>query len=996
MVEDTSEALANAATNISAFASLVNSKSFNVDDGFGFAPFIFDADTMRCVANGRDATGFSNLTLEEMAAALGVSTVQDGLSDEILAASAAESDGWFKFNFVSEDYPDEPISFLGYAKGVDAFGHSYVVLAGLAHRLLPRMDIDACPTSVNRRCNIQNVRSLVGAVLYSAMAAETPAELREVWNEITFPRDNTYRDGSWYIFAFGFGDDFTSGAFAHTRSDWIRQTLYEISLLFVPDLTKQNGTVLHEQFRDAALGGGGWAKYDWTVSSTAAAQVKVSYVTGVKLFGNDYYFGAGFNHIRDPAAASSLCSTCSVEYSESCAIGNVLTLSAHAEVDVLTRIEANNLFVDINNATSEEFVMPGGFGVLIVDYASKTVMADTVDASRVGGGVAAAFAARRIGEVDASHENLKAKANAGGGWVELPGEEGFSNFVAFVNKISKDNKEYYLVGGYRRERAPVVEACSAAYSAPCSETNARALIGEIVTSIQLASSDAEMTSILGEINAGSVLVAPDFFPIVLDSDFNLVAHGDAAVHEAWNVSDPHLYTEFVQQVEAVSSLGNSFEADLRLNAFKVGGGAFKVSWNDAFGTSMEKIVVVQAARQVSVDDGNVETYYVLIMYVDAPAPALCADGCPANAYCTEANSIDGVPARCECGFYFTPMYSYTSNETCDSTFTHDMVMSCAVDEEKEGIGSVKSIARVLASMNCVFAFFCIVWTGLMRKHIIVKASQPALLVLVGVGTIVSSTTIFVMAIDDSEGPAAGDGYNDAANWACMAQPWFYGLGFAITYCSMIVKLQRVAKVFKNAAKMRKSRGVSLRRTLVSLAGLVCVELLILIIWSVTDPLKFVRPTLNPLNGACESPSSRMFITLVAVYHLSLLFYGAYLSYKCRKMNGVFAETKYLSLAMLGNLQVLLLALPVIVLTADDAETSMFIRAIAIFLNDFSTTALIFCPKMYFAVFGAPETSGAGGNVLTKASKASRGNGPTGSSVVGSTKVATTKGSTVVE
>ncbi|GBG32280.1 Metabotropic glutamate receptor-like protein E [Hondaea fermentalgiana] len=950
----------------------VNAQEFNIKDAYGFVPYIFDADSMRCIANGRNAVGFSNLTLEEMALSLGVTTTQDGLSEEVLLASAEDSDGWFKFNFVSEDFDGEPVSFLGYANRIDVIGHSYVIVAGFAHRYLPRPPVETCPTTVNRLCNIVTAQSLVGAALYSAMTADTPAELRETWNDITFSTDTTYQEGGWYVFAYGFGENFTSGAFAHKRSDWIEKTLFDISLSIVPDVSKQNGTRLHEHFVAEALSGGGWASYDWAVSSTATAQEKVSYVAGLRRFGNDYYVGAGFNHIRDPAAESALCGTCSVEYSEPCAMSNVLTLAAHAQVDILTRSEEDGLFVGINNVNSEEYIMPGGFGVLIVDYATRTVMADTVDASLVGADAAAAFAVRHIGEVSTADAKLKDLADLGGGWLELAGEDNVSSFAAFVQKLVTDDNEYYLILGYRRERAPVTEACSSMYSAPCSEISSQALIGEIVTDIQLASSDAEVSAILVEINAGNVTVGPDFYPIILDENLNIVAHGDVTAHQGWNMSDPQPYVDFLQQTESVTSLGDSFEANVVYNAFKLGGGTFSVSWNDAFGSSVDKIVSVQAARQVSAADGGVTWYYVMTMYIDAPAPTLCSDGCPANGYCTEEDSSDGLPARCECGFYYTAVYADASNETCASTLTRNLTMTCEVDEDKAGVSSIKLIARVLGGMNSAFALGCIVWTIAMRNNAIVRASQPVLLILVGFGTMTSSMTNFVMAVDDSVGPAAGEGKNDLANWACMAQPWFYGIGFAITFSTMIVKLRRVVKVFRSAARMKKARGVSLKTAVQVLIFLVAIEAIGLLAWTLTDPLQFVRPSDDPLNGACESPHSSIFVWFMAAYHLGLLMYGAVLSYQCRKVNGVFAEAKYLSLAMVSNLQILVLALPVIKLTANDEQTSMFIRAIAIFLNDFSTCALIFCPKVYFCIFGPPESSGFGTSALKPKSRSRAG------------------------
>ncbi|GBG32275.1 Metabotropic glutamate receptor-like protein E [Hondaea fermentalgiana] len=942
-------------SNTASILANVDAGEHNVN--FGFTPYIFNATSMACLANGRD-TNFNGLTLDKIAMASSTLVQQEEISDEIRqAVTSSQGSGWLKFTFVSEDdvFPD-PIRHLMYVReATNDAGETFVVMASLAQRSLPRMDVDACPVNVNRRCSITNVRSLVGSALSHALSVRTPADLRALWTEMTYPEDTTFVDGSWYVFSSSMGGPSGTNIFvAHSNPDWIGLTTYEL----FEEYDFFNGTILEVAFSDAAQRGGGWARYDWFLS--VPTQVKVSFVVGVELFGQQYYLGAGFMHTRDPATPSALCATCSANYSEPCAIGNALSLSAHAEVELLTVTETG-----FDELASDPYRMDLGFGVLVVDVENRTVMADSLDDTTWGEDVTAAFAAREIANADTSHAALVALANQGGGWIALPGDGMAADFAGYVTKVNKYERAYYLLSGYRRDRAPIVEDCSADYAHECSEVNAKALIGHLVSEIQLASSAQDLETLLTAINSPldqTYAVGPDFNAIVLDENFAILALEDAAGRDDWETAvKGETFVTYVQQHEAVSSLGNDFETTLRAKAFEVGGEAFEVAWNDAYGSITSKVIFVQAAKRPTAS-GSESTYYVLTMFSNEPAPTLCSAGCPENAYCVDHGT--GLPLRCECGFYYTVQYENSTEESaCTNTFTNTLVMTCIEDEEKMSILSVKSIAQALGSLNLGVALLCITWTVAMRKTTIVRVSQPMLLVLVGAGTMVSSSTIFMMTIDDSVGRPAGSGANARANIACMAQPWFYGLGFALTYCSMIVKLRRVAKVFKSAASLKKVKGVSLRVTLMFLVGLLSVEVLLLMLWTVIDPLKFERPDEDPLNGSCKSPLASTFVGLLAAYHLSLLFYGANLSYQCRKVNGVFAETKYLSLAMIGNLQVLLLALPVIILTADDAGTSIFIRSIAVFLNDLSTTLLIFGPKMYFSMFGPPDSSGTGTSAL---------------------------------
>lgn len=971
----------------------VNSEGYDPVETSHFHPYVFDAVTMECVASARNAS-FIGKTIEEIVLELNVPIRQEHLSEEFYNASLPSHHGWLQFIFLSEDFEDDPVTHLAYVmQAQSSSGKLYVIMSCFAQRTATRVESESCPYSVNRRCSLENALSLVGNMIYRAITVESTAQLRILWEDATFPQDAYLREGNFYNFMFGFGNSTPHYSYAHIRDDWIGLSIDEISQLFV-STDIQNGTLIHENFANGAKSGGAWVDYTWTTSDAENIAYKVSYVAGLNLFGSTYYVGAGFNHERDDEVHSALCETCSTNYSEPCSIGNALSLSAHAEVELLANGANAETFQHINS--DDIFTINGGFGVLIVDYQNGTVMSDSAHNSTIGQDVGFAFSRRHITNRNISHALLKSKASSGSGWIRLPTEPGYGDYIAMVSRLSEDNEDYYVMTGYLATRAPTVEICSAMYSGSCSAVNTRALVGEVVTALQTCSSDAEFQIVLDEINMGvnsSFTVQPNFYAHVLDEDFNLIAFGDSSLWKGWSSESPESFLTYVREAHSVTSVGEDFLQDMKASAFEQGGGFVTVEWVEA-GSGASNVTFFSLIAQHTNDYGVRKNYYVSSWYFNADPPTLCSDGCQENSYCV-SDGNDGLPGHCECGFYYVEQSNDSGEDTCSETTTSNPFMTCAYDPDKETTSKVKTIARALGAINCIFALGCIVWTIYMRNYTIVKASQPLLLVLVGVGTIVSSMTIFAMTIDDIVGPPAGDGDNNRANGACIAQTWFYGIGFAITYCSMIVKLRRVGKIFQHAAQMKKARGVSMGSTFASLLALLSVEVIVLIVWTSTDTLRFVRPEDSPLNGACESSNARAFVIILALYHLLLLLYGARLSYRCRKVNGVFAETKYLSLAMIGNLQVLLLALPVIVLTADDAATSMFIRSIAVFINDFSTTALIFCPKMYFNVFGPPDSSGAGTSVLGRTTTPKRRLvAPIGShSSVGKTDVASTRKST---
>jgi len=122
-----------------------------------------------------------------------------------------------------------------------------------------------------------------------------------------------------------------------------------------------------------------------------------------------------------------------------------------------------------------------------------------------------------------------------------------------------------------------------------------------------------------------------------------------------------------------------------------------------------------------------------------------------------------------------------------------------------------------------------------------------------------------------------------------------------------------------------------------------------------------------LEGSCTSSDATPFLLLVLLYHLAVLFYGSIMAYKVRNVSTVFAESRYISMAIFSNLQVLLLGACVLLLVFDDPVNGLFLRAGIVFLNDLSVQALLFGPKLYYwATNSVPNDGKVGTDILAGA------------------------------
>jgi len=297
------------------------------------------------------------------------------------------------------------------------------------------------------------------------------------------------------------------------------------------------------------------------------------------------------------------------------------------------------------------------------------------------------------------------------------------------------------------------------------------------------------------------------------------------------------------------------------------------------------------------------------------------------------------------------------------------------NEDHQQSPQVKAVCLALFAVNWIISMSAIAWTIHYRRKPVIRASQPVFLVTIAIGTMISSSTILFLIVDDVNDPShlAESGEYWPATMACRMMLVTYTSGFVLTFAPLFAKLWRVKALMASAKTLKRIR---IRSTWLFflIGGLIVIDLAIVFAWNVNDPLVFSReiisydengsPTLSA--GACGGNDEMPFIVAILIFHLSMLFFGVYLCFKTRNINSVMSESKYVAVAMISNLQVLALATPVLVIVSGEPVASMFLRSAVIFLNDFGVLNLIFLPKVIALVRGdAIVTSGLTGSSGSK-------------------------------
>ncbi|CAJ1959354.1 unnamed protein product [Cylindrotheca closterium] len=291
--------------------------------------------------------------------------------------------------------------------------------------------------------------------------------------------------------------------------------------------------------------------------------------------------------------------------------------------------------------------------------------------------------------------------------------------------------------------------------------------------------------------------------------------------------------------------------------------------------------------------------------------------------------------------------------------------------------TVKGIAYSMFGLNAFLVLVGGIWLRVYWDSPAVKYSQPGFLALVLIGCFASTSTILAMVQEDEEdGPVP----------ACIAIPWLYSVGFSITFGTLFAKIRRVYGIFAEAHRSTNRRVVDSSRraytswqdTLSMIGKVLLLDVVILVLWTGVDPLHWQREIIRQdqfgftleSRGSCTSENWRPFLGALVALHITLCVIACYMCYVARNIPSRYSEHKYLTIAMVSNLQVFAIGVPVLIITEDDPASHFFVRSAVVWMNDFVVLALIFGNLMY-AVHSSKSRGQMTGREKQKVSEAVR-------------------------
>ena len=267
----------------------------------------------------------------------------------------------------------------------------------------------------------------------------------------------------------------------------------------------------------------------------------------------------------------------------------------------------------------------------------------------------------------------------------------------------------------------------------------------------------------------------------------------------------------------------------------------------------------------------------------------------------------------------------------------------APEFDEQNLSQIRPVGLTLCCIILATALGFVCWTFIYRNNNIVRVSQPLFLYTFCFGCFVLGTSIIPLSIDDSVASEEG------ASMACMAFPWLVSIGFTIAFAALFSKIWRVTRVLKSSIACRRVK-VRHRDVLVPFGVLLILNVTLLLVWTLLDPLEYERTySMQTLTstGTCKSSGNawKYCVSFLFVVNFVAIVAANVLAYQGRNM-GDFVESKWILLCTGSIFQAFLIGAPLMALVSGNVVAQYFVASILVFVVGESILLFIFLPKVH--------------------------------------------------
>ena len=277
------------------------------------------------------------------------------------------------------------------------------------------------------------------------------------------------------------------------------------------------------------------------------------------------------------------------------------------------------------------------------------------------------------------------------------------------------------------------------------------------------------------------------------------------------------------------------------------------------------------------------------------------------------------------------------------------------------IGNLKYVGFTLFGIIVVLGLSCGIWAFIYRNVRVVRVAQPRFLIMIALGVLIMASSMIPLSMDDGGGTSRhcvddDMGFGEHCTLICMSVPWCVSIGFTIAFSALYSKTLRVNKIFHSDSAFGRVK-VSERDVLIPFFVLLSLNVLILILWTILDPMVYTRVAdygrdgwnrVISTYGECSSDTTSYYLIPLAIVNASILMLANWQCYVARDIVSEFAETKYIGICMGSLLQAGITGVPVLFISRGNPSAYYLVATLFVFMVCLVILGSIFVPKMIFA------------------------------------------------
>uniref|UniRef100_A0A8D8WDP6 Gamma-aminobutyric acid type B receptor subunit 1 n=1 Tax=Cacopsylla melanoneura TaxID=428564 RepID=A0A8D8WDP6_9HEMI len=265
----------------------------------------------------------------------------------------------------------------------------------------------------------------------------------------------------------------------------------------------------------------------------------------------------------------------------------------------------------------------------------------------------------------------------------------------------------------------------------------------------------------------------------------------------------------------------------------------------------------------------------------------------------------------------------------------------------------------VATVGIFFAVGLIIFNICYRHRRVIASSHPVCNTIMLVGIAFCMSSVYLLGLDGQLITPLMYPY------VCQARVWILCIGFTLAYGAMFSKVWRVhrltTKIKTDVKVYYKNKKLEPWKLYTMVAGLLSIDLVILLCWQFYDPLQRTTETfpletppksssddikISPELEHCESRNNNIWYGIVYGYKGLVLVFGLFLAYETRNFKvKQINDSRYVGMSIYNVVVICLVMTPVSMVIASQQDASFAFITLAMVFTCFVAMALIFVPKV---------------------------------------------------